>query len=436
MKNMDLNKILAESMLRFGVKNLSAASKQRLIEQAEPISQDIASTTTNSTAKSTNPNAVSQSIDNTNPDRYCPSIPNFKILGKVALDQRILNINNPKQKANYSDKSVTIEAELKSLPNYDKFITHLSNQDGTPITWFLKLNQASRKDFIAKFTTQLATIDPKLEYSIIIKKGKITTTVTPIDATIVPPVSVGINISGPTVFVDNKSDITSDIQTAIDAFILDIEVNQQQLIGTDVKLQVTQFEIGASASRLRNTGKASDLTWSQLSSARAAKVTNEISTRLAKLGISIPNNVITIKGGTNGDGTSGPNPPENYTYSIDGTANNVITDIAAKQNAFPKLPISNDIMSYNQYKWLVVSCVLSGFTKSDIPNKEIAISGEYSMAIKQFDAPGSKVMPKPNRPIPPLKTSNKEKSGKRTLDLCPDFDNVDKNAFWNNLNQR
>ena len=34
MKNMDLNKILAENMLRFGVKNLSEISRLKLNEQA------------------------------------------------------------------------------------------------------------------------------------------------------------------------------------------------------------------------------------------------------------------------------------------------------------------------------------------------------------------------------------------------------------------
>ncbi len=435
---MDLNKILAESMLRFGVKNLSAASKQRLREQAETTNQDIASTTTNSTAKSTNPNAVSQSIDNTMPDRYCPSDPGFKILNKVPLVQRILNINNPKQPAIYSDKSGAIEAELKSLPNYNEFITHLSNQAGTPETWFLKLTQASRKEFISKFTAQLASIDSKLQYSIIIKKGKITTTVTPIDATIVPPIKVGINISGNTVFVDNKSDITPAIQTAIDDLISDIEANQQSLSGTDVKLQVTQFDIGASASRLRNTGDAKDLTWAQLSAQRAGKVIADINTKLAKLGITIPEDIVKIKGGTNGDGTSGPNPPLNYVYSLNGTEANVITDPAAKQVAFPGLPVDANIRSYDQYKWLVVSCVLSGVTDSDKPNKEIAISGEYSMAIKQFDAPGSKVMPKPNRPSPPLKTKPKADNASKQLLSCPNFDNVNKSDFWfgSNLNTK
>lgn len=415
---MNLEKILAENMIRFGTKNLTEQLKSKLIEQA---TQTIDTTGENSA------------------DAYGPADLTFKLLGKTPLPQRILNV----QKRD-PEKSLNIENELKSIIEYTDFITHLTNEKNSEsaIIWFLKLTQESRKQFLDQFKQQKTELDPKLEYSIFLSKGKVTTTVTPIPATIFPPFSVGVNKAGNDVFIDNKSDITPVIQQQIEDLIADVKDQMSNLVNTDVKLSVNSFTIGASASRFRNTEEAANLTWAQLSSKRSETVTLEIKRRLEELGVEFPDNVITVKSGFNGDGTSGPNPGfttdgKPYTISADGTFNNIINNPTAEQrNQFGAPLASKD--QYDQYKWLVVDCTIIAVDKTNpIPSEKVEAIGEYNMLIKQFKKPGQMKLPKSKpKKTEELKTGTRSTKGKATLTKCATFDtNLKVDEWWKRLDK-
>jgi len=367
-------------------------------------------------------------------DAYSPSDESFRLVGNKKLEQRITNVrkNNPEQ----SDE---IENELKGIQGYNEFISHLSGEMESSIIWFLKLNQDSRKEFLRQFNE--IELDSKKEYKIILSKGKVKTDKIEYVAPPIPISNPEINISGTDVFVDNKSNITSTIQSSIDKFIEDVKLSLSIMKSyySEYKVQVKSFTIGASSSRFRNTGEAQDLTWAELSSRRAKNVSKEIIGRLGELGIIVPKGVIELKLGENGDGTSGPNPGKNdegkqYAISKDGTYDNFYTKIKSEElNRFgAPLPSKSD---YNQFKWLIVDCEIEMIPKvQPYPSFDENKVGEYNMVIKQYEEPGTLKRFKPN--IPKLKSGKVDKKGKNKLTICPDFESKGikiKDEWWKNL---
>lgn len=372
-----MKNILAENMLRFGTKNLNRILKQKLAEQA-----------------------VSQDLDTSGADSgfaYMPSDPTAqKMLG--ASSQRISN-------AAERNTNKNIESELISAYGqvYTDFIQHLSdsrNQESMKI-WYLKLTQDSRKAFLEQFKTAKAQLDKqrRLDYEIVLNKGKVTTT-QPEGAPPAPPINLGISVSGNDVFQDNTAAITPLIQQKIDQFIADATAAVQNLQGTDAKIKVTELEIAASASRFRNTNQAANMTWAELSKARANNVKNEIIKRLTSIGITVPDNVVKLKGGYNPDGTSGPNPGKitgangqlvQAVISADGTYNNVIKNPSPQDINKFGAPL-NTKEEYDKFKFLVMVCKLEITYSQDIPVPPMKVL-DYTMEIKTKKPAGTYKFP-------------------------------------------
>jgi hypothetical protein len=138
------------------------------------------------------------------------------------------------------------------------------------------------------------------------------------------------------------------------------------------------YRISTSASRFRNTGDAEGMTFAQLSQKRAESVDTYIREQLGSL-VEFPQPVID-SGGSNGDGSSGPNPPERFAFvTKDGKVN---TTNSNGRDDFGK-PLT-DVNAYEQYKYCILVFAISfeGVpTETKKPNGNIL--GEFSIVIRE-----------------------------------------------------
>ena len=432
---MKLEKILAENMLRFGTKNLSNELRKKLIEQ----------TVTQTVDKS--PTAVSNGYIITDED--------LALLRLNANDPTVKRINKNINRSSVetddmkTDQSTMWRQELVTKfgqERYNQFIQSMgrvgTQTEKNVSIWYSELTQESRIQFLTQFNTYISELKKRRqddEYRVQLFKGKLETeTLPPVGAPSIPPVTLYIDLNANNQFVDNESAINASVQQGINQLIADAQALQTSLSGTDARLKVTALNIASSSSRFRNTGNAADLSWADLSRARANNVKTELVNQLVKIGISVPDSVIQLKGGKNGDGTTGPQPGiidngkgqmVQAALSTDGKFNNVITDpaqIKAAINTFPKDAPSAPHATkaeYDQYKFLLVECKLEVTyeIKSVVPNK--IQSRGYTMEINAYKKPGTIKFPVSAR-IPKIeifKSSKlKNKSTPPILD-CPNL---------------
>ena len=193
--------------------------------------------------------------------------------------------------------------------------------------------------------------------SIIIKKGKLT----PQESEkIEPPINAVFNqfrLRGTDgeVFVDNSTELGEDTKnyiketkTLIENIIIDNPgvrptiVNQVSVNGKETN---STYSIFTSASRFRNTGIAENMTFAELSQKRAESVDAYIREQLGSL-VEFPQPVIN-SAGSNGDGSSGPNPPEEFAFvTKDGKVNK--TDNKGRDDFGTPLRNKED---YEQFKY-------------------------------------------------------------------------------------
>lgn len=119
---------------------------------------------------------------------------------------------------------------------------------------------------------------------------------------------------------------------------------------------ITGILVQASASALRNTGAAKDLSWRELSSRRADEAQKFVVKILGEKGIKIaPDAVILDYDGENGDGTSGPRGP----YPSDGNGNGQ--------------PPYGDVKEYGKHKF--VNVVLYASVPVEKPGEKTVVPG-------------------------------------------------------------
>jgi hypothetical protein len=375
-----MKNILAENMLRFGTKNLSEALKDKLQEQ---VTQQVG--------------GEKQIYGITDAEAAILKITpaTVKQINKSANTTRV-----------ETDDLITDQASVwrKELVNkfgqerYDQFIQSLAKRGGASRTtdtnvdiWFRLLTQESRIAFLTQFNTYITALKKRKqddEYLVKLGKGKITREKIVMQGEDpLPPITLGINVSGNDVFIDNQSAITPVIQQAIDQLISDAKQTLTVVQGSDAKITITDLTIAASASRFRNTGVAAKDTWAQLSQKRGSAVRDAIVSQLTSLGITVPANVITLKGGLNQskDGTSGPNPPKGYNLSTDGIA---VNNDESKRDSFGATLASKD--AYDQFKFLVVTCTADVTYSTALPElPDEIVSKGYNMLITAYKKPGT-----------------------------------------------
>jgi hypothetical protein len=350
-------------------------------------------------------------------------------------------INNLINKATKNNGKEELNSQLVSSygDNYKTFIEGLSkspNKTKNASIWYLQLTQDSRIAFLNQWKAYLETANKKIqkgkqEVKITLIEGKKTTEQVDLPSNITSPPDPIVLLKefnevgkGMNVYEDNKTEVTTFMQGEIQKIIAAAQdvMNKAKESGGSVVCK--NLEVAASSSRLRNTNEAANKTWAQLSKERAENVKNSLVTGLQGIGVDVPTNVIFLKGGFNGDGTSGPNPPKtdnkgkNYNLTSDGIT--IIED--NDQNRNSKGTPHADINDYLQYKFCIISVTLQ-VTWSSLPEStkqfEEIVSKNFTMEIKPVvnlgqvkipaDGFATKLLPGPSP------------NTKKRLDICPAF---------------
>jgi hypothetical protein len=329
-----------------------------------------------------------------------------------------------------------IELENTYGDTYKKLLLALSkspNKVNNGKFWFLFLTQETRKDFLTKFSewvnskeiTKIVKKKPdKVQAKIV--KGKINKETEKGEISSPEPQSFMFDLEGKNTFIDNVSDISPDMKIRIDDFIKEITPKVQLTLNRKGVVTCDKIDVAASSSRFRNTEGAKDLTWAQLSEQRANKVYEEIYRRLSELGVKFKDNHKVLRGGENGDGTSGPNPGKNdegqqYTISKDGTYENTLkTKNEYEENINKYGEPHNTKEEYDQYKFCIVNVEVSGFESEDPdPFVNVVTSREYSIEFKIGEDLGKSKVRK-FKPTTWTTPSNRGKKGPSLTD-CPIF---------------
>lgn len=224
--------------------------------------------------------------------------------------------------------------------------------------------------------------------SIIIKKGKLTTQESEKLKPTPDSIYSQFQLRGTEgeVFKDNSTELGEGTKKYID----DTKALIQQIINENPgavpkivnkvlingKETDSTYTIYTSASRFRNTGNAANLTFAQLSELRAKSVDTYIRQQLGNL-VEFPQPKI-IAEGTNGDGSSGPNPLKPYAFF--NQSGKLITSGDTGRDDFGA-PLS-DKNIYEQFKYcnliFAISFGVEG-TKTEVPSGKIL--GPFSILI-------------------------------------------------------
>jgi hypothetical protein len=179
---------------------------------------------------------------------------------------------------------------------------------------------------------------------------------------------------------------------------------------TGIQFGLLELRVETSASRYRNTGGAQDLTFAQLSGYRNNETTNYIKESLTAFGVKgidndkITQNYLAPKSETNprgnGDGSSGPNPPEPNQY-VDGGQVPMSQKPTEPRNQFGDPHQTPE--EYNQYKFLRVKILLDANLTQVDPAKKTNTIVDYKWDIGYGTQPKiTTTTVKPKMKIPKL----------------------------------
>lgn len=171
----------------------------------------------------------------------------------------------------------------------------------------------------------------------------------------------------------------------------------------DIQFSLLELSVETSASRYRNTGRAQNLTFAQLSGYRNNSAKDYIIASLKAAGVKETDTVTPKQTylGSNGDGTTGPNPPEPNQY-VDGGQVPMTQKPTEPRNQFGEPHQTPE--EYDKYKYLRVKIVLvADFGENNLEESKIPIF-EYDYNIEYGDR--EKITIKKIRPpfkFPPFK---------------------------------
>ena len=169
-----------------------------------------------------------------------------------------------------------------------------------------------------------------------------------------------------------------------------------------IEISLLSLDVQTSASRYRNTGQASELSFQELSGYRNNSAKDYIIATLQENGVAGTDAVTPTQQylGGNGDGTTGPNPPEPNAY-VDGGNVKMNTTPTEPRNQFGEPHSTPE--EYNQYKYLKVSIKLKATLPQPSPEQEGVTVFKYELIID------GKIIPSPQpvkRPKPKGKSSS------------------------------
>ncbi len=171
------------------------------------------------------------------------------------------------------------------------------------------------------------------------------------------PYSVPDGGTGGNFFVDNEFGLTNELSSAVNKIVAAIDKQMSMMEGVPWKdgwrAYVTEIKIESSASRFRNTEGAKDMSFAELAEKRMKTAEDYIRETLLKLEkdgqgkqqLVIDNGTKVIKDwkGSNGDGTSGPNPPDKGTKYL------IVKDIESGKKSGAENWITADELKKNEY---------------------------------------------------------------------------------------
>jgi len=239
--------------------------------------------------------------------------------------------------------------ELRQSPAYKPLIDKIKGDTEMMKIFFFYLNQSSRLQFLKQTLDFLQSFTKKRKLEKEIKKnqsytgeenlynweaklvaGDIVKTKTPAPANTGGDsieIEIPLEVAGKTVYKDNSNEPDVTLIQAIDKWVSDAkaQIDEVKLDNPDAIVQLISIDIASSCSRLRNTGDYEGKTWNQLSNDRAEKVYQLMTQRLSAIGVELdPSLQKSLRGGYNGDGSSGPDPANRFTF-YDGKTTNAMS---------------------------------------------------------------------------------------------------------------
>jgi hypothetical protein len=216
----------------------------------------------------------------------------------------------------YSDPKTKISSEQRKKDieryfNNREIVTKLIKDRGQLTLWNEMVSDVTQKPFIADIVRHIEA-NPLIT-GILLRKSADEVKETELNENPALVVSFDEQKRTNFYFRDNEWELTEegkkDIEDTIFAqILLNIKENP------DSRKCVDSLLIDSSASRFRNTGNAERYSFAQLSKLRNDSIRDYIMGRLNEIGITLwcskENNITQNVNGSNGDGTSGPNPPK------------------------------------------------------------------------------------------------------------------------------
>lgn len=202
-------------------------------------------------------------------------------------------------------------------------------------------------------------------------------------------------------YVNNEWNLSPESIESYNQNVLSkINIVKEQFPNAIISLK--SLDIQTSASRYRNTGQSSDLSFQELSGYRNNSAKDYIIESLKENGVTETDTVTPTQEylGGNGDGTTGPNPPEPNAY-VDGGNVKMNTTPTEPRNQFGEPQTTPE--EYNQYKYLKVKIVLAATLETEETTQTTAEVFNYSLDID------GKIIPPPTpvkRPKPKGKSSS------------------------------
>ena len=140
-------------------------------------------------------------------------------------------------------------------------------------------------------------------------------------------IEIPLEVAGKTVYKENSTEPDVTLIQAIDSWIADAkgQIDDIKATNPNAVVQLVSIDIASSCSRLRNTGNYEGITWNVLSQDRAERVYQLMTQKLSAIGVGLdPTLQKVLRGGYNGDGSSGPDPANRFTF-YDGKTTNAMS---------------------------------------------------------------------------------------------------------------
>ncbi len=446
---MSLEKLLAENLLRFRVKNLNN------LEEQSPSSQSVTQSQGKSKSIYENPDIVFDT-DYLKASKF--------------LQKRITAGVPPDNPDPINPNYETQISELKAHPAYKSLLTKMSEENSAETQmkiFYYRLTQESRLkfldqalEFFRSFTKKrklakaleadpnytgvdkLYNFDVDLNVDKNVQRFKIEQEDDPGNEIQFQAIDIPLDVVGATTYVDMSTQPGPALQSAIEAWtkqVADTLAAAKQLNPKAVAT-CSNIEIASSCSRLRNS---TNITWLQLSQGRAVEVQKILIGKLKELGVLFkPDMVRMLRGGTNStaDGTSGPNPGKingtQFTISETGAKNSVLKATKQNINMFGTPHTTRE--EYDQYKFCKAAVKII-IKADDVFVDEVPLQPQYTysrgytleLAPRYYSKPIKKLKPKKSRykgggsstKYKPIKnkTSNKAKRVRSQMTKCAAF---------------